>query len=145
MPVRPRTILLEDDYPTRQMLTLFLEQRGHEVLAFSSPAACPLFLDATCPCPQDHPCGDILITDLNMPVMNGLDFIRLQTRRGCKGKVRNKLLISANISQQDAEEAQDIGCAVLRKPFKLATLLSWVVEAENRIAADRQLAPVVPA
>jgi CheY-like chemotaxis protein len=141
-PARPRTILIEDDAQTLQMLTLLLEKRGHEVLAFSSPAACPSFLDPTCQCPQEHPCGDILITDMNMPTMNGLDFIRLQAQRGCQGKMRKKLLLSANISQQHIAEAQKIGCTVMRKPFKLAALLAWIIEAENRISAARQLTAI---
>jgi CheY-like chemotaxis protein len=141
-PMRPRTILLDDDAPMLQMLTLVLQKRGHEVVAFSSPAACPLFLDASCQCPLEHPCGDILISDLNMPVMNGLDFIRLQAERGCKGKVQNKLLISAHIGQQEILRARELGCTVMRKPFKLAALLSWIAEAEERISAHRQLSAI---
>jgi CheY-like chemotaxis protein len=140
MPSRPRTILLEDDDQMRQMLTLLLERRGHEVLAFSSPAACSIFLDPACQCPQQHPCADILITDLNMPIMNGLEFIHLQEQRGCKGMTENKLLLSANIDQKQVAQAQKLGCAVMRKPFRLTNLLAWIAEAENRIAADRQLA-----
>lgn len=144
MPPRFRTILLEDDHQMRAMLTLFLEVRGHEVLAFDSPAACPAFLDDECPCPTEHPCGDLLISDLNMPVMSGLEFIRRQSARGCKGKIRNKLLLTANISKESELQAQELGCAVMHKPFKLANLLAWVAAAEARIEPNRQLAPLAP-
>jgi CheY-like chemotaxis protein len=143
MLLRPRTILLEDDRQMREMLTLFLEMRGHEVLAYESPALCQAFLGELCKCPQEHPCGDILISDLNMPVMNGLDFIRLQRDRGCQGKIRNKLLLSANIGQEHIRQARELDCAVMRKPFKLAELLAWVAEAETRIEPHRQLANLV--
>jgi len=114
-----------------------LENEGHEVLDFRDPSACSLFNDPTCTCPQSNPCADILITDMNMPNMTGLEFIRMQRARGCKAGPKNKLILSAHVSLPNINEVEMTGCPVMRKPFKPADFLNWIEESVGRIDPER--------
>jgi CheY-like chemotaxis protein len=129
-----KTVLLEDHPHLRQMLTILLETRGHEVSAFHSLDYCRFHVDDPCHCPHEEPCCDILISDLRMPFLSGLELVRRQTERGCKGKVHNKMLISSSISAAEEEEARTLGLAVMRK-FNTSKLFKWIAEVEKRLKA----------
>ena len=138
--MRLRVIVFEDDEPIRELLRAAIARLGHEVLTFSDPLACPLYLGEECNCPQDHPCGDLLITDNRMPRMTGLEFIRRQSERGCKGVAANKAVLSATWTDPQLREASHLGCKILKKPFPLGILVDWIREREATIPPDRQLA-----
>jgi hypothetical protein len=74
------------------LVSLILEKRGYEVFAFSDATMCPIFLRNECPCPSEYTCADIIVADINMPNITGLDFIENQLNFGCK--VRNFGVIS---------------------------------------------------
>ena len=139
--MRLRIIVFEDDEPIRILLQAAIARLGHEVLAFSDPLACPLYTQDACTCTQEHPCGDLLITDNQMPRMTGLEFIRRQAERGCKGVAANKAVLSGNWSEVQRREAAELGCRIVRKPFDLGELSDWIKEREAVIASGRQVVP----
>lgn len=64
-----RTALIVDDSPTmRQMISLTLKEQGFNVLQGADGAEALACLNGTE--------IDVIITDLNMPVMDGMTFIR---------------------------------------------------------------------
>lgn len=69
-----RALVFEDNDQLRSLISTILEMRGYEVFTFSEPGSCPLYLKDKCPCPLKHTCADIIITDINMPSVTGLDF-----------------------------------------------------------------------
>ena len=137
-----RIFIFEDDPGLRRLLTFIFDQEGHEVLSFPDPGACPLYHDEKCQCPQDYPCGDILITDNRMPRMTGLEFIRRQVKNGCRGAALNKAVMSARWCHEDIREAEDLGCRILYKPFRVDDLKNWVRERALDIDPVRKLAPL---
>jgi len=134
-----RTIVLEDDENTRDVLTLLLRRRNHEVLAFPSPVCCPVYEDPECLCPQDHACGDFLITDNRMPGMSGLEFVRRQAARNCRGANRNKAIISGTWTEEQVGLAKDLGCRLFAKPLNIEDLMNWLEERERSILPERKL------
>ena len=138
--MRLRIIIFEDDQIARELLVLAISRLGHEVLAFADPLACPLYTLDDCSCSQQHPCGDLLISDNRMPRMTGLEFIRRQSEQGCKGVAANKVLFSGSWTEAQRLEAQRFGCKILGKPFSLEELLAWIREREASINPNRQLA-----
>jgi CheY-like chemotaxis protein len=76
-----RVALLEDQPDLRDIFTTFLEMRGYEVLSYENPAICPLQLSPVCRCASNQRCADIIITDIQMPVVSGLEFIENQKRK----------------------------------------------------------------
>jgi Response regulator containing CheY-like receiver, AAA-type ATPase, and DNA-binding domains len=123
-----KVIIFDDDEAIRAALSRLVESLGHEVLSFSDPTICPLYSDAMCTCTKGTPCADLLITDNNMPKMTGLEFIRQQVLRGCKGVASNKAIMSGAWSEQDLLVAKSLGCKIFIKPFDVDELLDWIEE-----------------
>jgi len=138
--MRPRIIVFEDDTDTRNLLSLVLQGRGYEVISAAEPLGCPLYTDLDANCNHDHACGDFLLTDNRMPRMTGLQFVARQGVRGCKGVVHNKAVASGTWSEDEKWAAEQLGCKVFSKPYKLADIFSWLDERERQIQPGRKLA-----
>lgn len=83
-----RAIVIDDDESCRLLLAQVLEQRGYEVICLPDPAACPLFNNSVCSCPEDAACGCFLLTANQMPGMTGLEFSarQMQGEQGERGQ-----------------------------------------------------------
>lgn len=139
-----RIIVFQDDTDIRELLVEALQDLGHEVLAFRDPLACPLYWRDDCRCGQEAPCGDLLICDNRLPRLTGLEFIRRQVERGCRGVAANKALLSGAWTDAQRAEARRFGCQVFAKPLALELLLNWVAERGQTIPPERQLAQLAP-
>jgi len=114
-----RTILAIDDSSTiRQMLAMTLGSAGHRVLQAEDGLA-GYSLATT-----EH--VDVVITDLNMPVMDGLDFVRMyRTHPSSQGVPI--LLLSTECSDRFKRQAKDAGATGwITKPFRQDQLLAVV-------------------
>ena len=98
-----RGLVFDDNDLIRSFVQQIMEQRGYEVFSFSDPAFCPLYPQSGCQCPSGHTCGDILISDVNMVMVGGLDFLGGQITKGCK--VQNLALMSGSWSASELELA----------------------------------------
>jgi CheY-like chemotaxis protein len=105
------TILIVDDDPsTRFVLRLILEREGYKVLEAGNGAAA---LDLIRP----DPLPDIVMTDLMMPVMTGVELVRRLRSEPRTAKVRI-VVVSSN-----PEAAQSLKVdAIVTKPFTAAKL-----------------------
>jgi CheY-like chemotaxis protein len=137
--MQPRTLIFEDDPALRQLLRTVLTARGHEVLDFAAPIACALLTEKRCSCPRDVACADILLTDMRMPSMTGLELLRLQAAMGCKAPPENKVLVSAQLGKEQQAELAALGSRFLPKPFHIGTLIDFIEACEERIPAGRKL------
>lgn len=110
-------LLIDDEDSLRSVLRLVLQDDGHEVLeAGDGRAGLEMY--------RQHQ-ADLVITDLAMPEMNGLDFISEATRRFANVK------IIAMTGMADWEsclaKAKALGARrTLQKPFTLEQLLQAV-------------------
>lgn len=132
--MKVRAIVFEDDEHARSTLWHLLDRRGYEVFTFPHPGLCPLFRSDACL----HACADILISDVEMPVSTGLEFVDSQVRKGCK--VRNVALMSGAWSNADLQYAWRLGVRTFEKPLDLDQLNGWLDECEKNIDPDRVLA-----
>jgi len=133
-----RAILYDDDPAILNLLTMFFEGRGYDVLACREPVACPVY-DSGDRCDKKRPCGDLMITDLEMPRMSGLELLKLQTRRGCRLTVRNKAVLSGNLDPASREAIRSLGCTTFRKPCRFSSLAPWVDGCEQRMDLSQTL------
>ena len=137
--MRKRRVLLFDDDPAiLDVLALFFEERGYDVIAFREPVACPVY-ESGDRCDKEHPCGDLMITDLEMPGMSGLELLKLQARRGCRLTLRNKAVLSGNLDRASREAIHSLGCATFPKPCRFSALAPWVEECEQRMDLSKPL------
>ena len=129
-----KIVIFEDDPALAALLKQELLHKGHDVSTFSEPTACPVYRDHETQCPRDSPCADVIISDHMMPNMTGIDFLKFQRMRGCKALDENKALITGSVLDADLKAAiGELGCHYIKKPFKVAEILSWVDECAARV------------
>ena len=132
-----RAFVLDDNEHIRKLISSLLKFRGYEVYEFADPSVCPIYLKRDCPCELEHACTDILITDIDMPNVTGLEFIENQKMRSCK--VENIAMISGDWTSDKVERAEKICCEIFYKPFAIEEFTGWLYECEKRIKPDRKL------
>ena len=102
-----RAIILEDYEGQRESLSEILKLRGYEIYAFETPAICPLQLMPECRCHKNERCADIIISDIRMPLVTGLEFIKNQKDKGCK--CPSIALISGHWNEEELSKAENLG------------------------------------
>jgi len=115
------TILIVDDDPsTRFVLRLILEKEGYKIVEAGNGAAA---LDMIRP----DPLPDIVMTDLMMPVMTGVELVRRLRSEPRTAKIRI-VVVSGN---PEAAQGLEVD-AIVTKPFnavKLADRIRTIVAA----------------
>ena len=134
-----RAFILDDDEKIRSLLSIILESRGYTVLTFPDPTYFTLYSGTECSCPPGQVCGDILITDNNMPNMKGLEFIQNRIQSGCRGIVQNTAVMSGTWTALDIAYAKSLGCRIFEKPFMIEEIHRWLDECEKRMNPARKL------
>ena len=119
----PRILVVDDERSMRELLAIVLRREGYEVLlAENGRAAIDLL---------EHQAVDILISDIKMPDLSGVDVLRAAKRidQDILG-----IMITAFASTETAVEAMRLGaCDYLSKPFDVDLLKMKVREKiENR-------------
>ena len=132
-----RTIVLEDNLISQGILKYLLTARNHEVITYDNPSICPLQLTPKCRCNNNERCTDIIISDLNMPVINGLDYIRNQRIKGCKCK--SVALVSSELNPEIKKKAEELSCKVFSKPYNISEIFDWLDDVENSMDKEVKL------
>lgn len=96
-----------------------------------------MFSHDTCACPDGQSCTDIILTDINMPNMKGLDFVESQRAKGCN--CQHVALMSGDFTSDDEKRAKKLGLGSFRKSFQIAEVFHWLDEAEEKIKPHRRL------
>lgn len=113
-----RVLAVDDTRALRVMLADCLKKGGHEVVLAADG------IEALEKLREHRP--DIVITDLNMPRMNGLDFIAA-ARREDAGKSLPMLLLTTETAQALKDRAKAVkATGWLTKPFDPNQILSLV-------------------
>ena len=138
-----RTVLCEDNEHVREVLRYIFKERGHEVFSFEDAGDCPLNSLTECTC-NNHlsPCSDIIISDVSMPKVNGLEFVENLRKKGCK--IKHIALVSGYWTEKDISRAKKIGCTVFHKPLYPEKLFEWIATCEKDIDPQRVLSEFCP-
>ena len=113
-----RVLAVDDSRTLRDMLVDCLSSAGHEVYTACDGAEALKAL-------RDHN-PDIVITDLNMPVMDGLDFIEA-ARMEMAGRDVPLLLLTTETATELKARARKIGATGwLTKPFNAEQVLNLI-------------------
>ena len=127
--VLKRAIVIDDDESLRTAISALLKKRGYEVHAYPEPSMCPIYLDSACHCPVEHACTNIIVIDVNLPNMSGLEFIESQKGHGCK--VHNIAVMSVVWKEAELKLFESFGCKIFTKPFKMDELTNWMDKCES--------------
>lgn len=118
-----RILVVDDEDSLRGVLRAILEEDGYEVLeASDGRSGLEMY--------RKHK-ADLIITDLVMPEMNGLDFISEVTR----SVPRVRIIAMTGVPAWDSclAKAKALGAhGTLQKPFTVETLLDLVKSALRR-------------
>jgi two-component system, cell cycle response regulator CpdR len=117
-----RILLAEDDDDMRRFLARALERAGHEVSAFAEGASAFAELQEAV--------FDLLLTDIVMPEMDGIELARRATARDPGLKIMFITGFAAVALHPDSQAPKE--AKVLSKPFHLKDLVS---EIERMVAA----------
>jgi CheY-like chemotaxis protein len=129
---------LEDCEINKGILHFLLTSRNHEVFAYDNPSICPLQKTPECRCTENEKCSDIIISDLNMPFINGLEYIQNQRIKGCK--CENVALITNELNPDVKKKAEKLSCKVFSKPYQVMEIFGWLDEVEKDLNRDTRLA-----
>lgn len=123
-----RILIADDDPSVREMLTLILQSRGHEVAeAADGAAALEAFDDAK---------PDVLVVDLAMPEGGGMRVAR-ELRERTPPETCPIIILSGYTDAVQADELSAINTtAVLEKPLTLDTLYAALDIALEQVGAS---------
>jgi CheY-like chemotaxis protein len=120
------------------LLNEILSLKEYEVFSFNNPHVCSLYNDNAESCENFIPCADILITDIIMPGINGIDLLEKQKERGCKMHQGNKAVISGALSLDHEKKISDMNVKYFQKPFEFSDIITWLDECEQRIDLSQE-------
>jgi CheY-like chemotaxis protein len=112
----PTVLVVDDDPGIRESVTEVLSAEGYRVLEAPDGEEALVRLDGL-----EERC--VVLLDLAMPRMNGLELLNELSRRG-RSERFPVVVMSANAHPRELEFPQVV--ALLRKPFELDDLLRWV-------------------
>jgi len=137
--VKRRALVFDDEPDIRQMFHLLLECRGFEVHTFEDPSEYCNLSRVGCSLATGMSCADVIISDLRMPRVDGLQFMQAIADKHCRIPVR--ALMSGYWSAESLKRARQLGCHTFAKPMKVDSIFRWLDESAPRFATT---VPVIP-
>jgi len=111
-----RVLVVEDEDLIREMLVMALQEQDYEVLTAADGQKAVSILQNASNEPADFPI-DLVVLDIMLPLVNGLDICRLLRRQGNPVPI---LILSAKGSETDRVLGLEVGADdYLTKPFSM--------------------------
>ncbi len=127
-------LLLEDDTGIQELIETLMTHSGYSVTSCISPldlnhslTPCLAIDSNTGLCISD-PCFDLIITDINMPHMSGLEFVKRLRQAECTTK--HIAIMSGDWDDEKRLTAHKLDCTTFRKPFNLKDMRTWLNSRE---------------
>ncbi|MBD2034692.1 response regulator transcription factor [Leptolyngbya sp. FACHB-321] len=135
---QPFLVVVEDESLIRETITMALTDEGYQVLAVEDGRQALEVVRASCTSEGGNiPAIDLLILDLMLPYINGLDLCRLLRQEGMTTPI---LMLSAKGTETDIVVGLEIGADdYLAKPFGMRELIARCRSLLRR--ANRQPQP----
>lgn len=129
-----KVVVVDDNASVLLLMQVAIQRKGHTVLTFRNPLDCPIYEVPSCPCPVSNPCPDIIISDFNMPGVNGIDFLEAVVKRGCRC-VYHAIITAKELDEQALGRINKMGCRLFSKPLPLSHLYAWLDEVQKKLPA----------
>jgi type IV pilus assembly protein PilB len=119
---KTRLLIVDDDAVTRKLLSRLAEHAGYAVVAISDG------IEALLKIGGEH--FDLIITDLNMPNLNGFTLLEMLRQKGIETPV---IFITASSSEEDVKRSLALGATdFVQKPVEREAFLARVAHALDR-------------
>lgn len=130
MEIKDRILVIEDDKSIRNFLRAVLEANSYDVIMANTGIEAYSLITSQCP--------DLVILDLGLPDMDGMDIIR-KTREWSSLPI---IVISARTQEKEKVQALDAGADdYITKPFGTFELLARIrtaIRHNNKLSDDSQ-------
>jgi DNA-binding NtrC family response regulator len=134
-------LIFDDDADIRNLLQTALSTKGDEVVALASPADFPFINHEKCTCDAENPCADVLLADIVMPDVDGIDLIKKLKQLGCYPlSIGNVAVMSGYLTLHYMEDLNQLGVQYFRKPLAIKEIQNWVEECRSRIEYRKRTA-----
>lgn len=135
---QPFILIVEDEALIRETITMALTDEGYQVLAVEDGRQALDVVRASQPSEEGEvPAIDLLILDLMLPFINGLDLCRLMRQDGMTTPI---LMLSAKGTETDVVVGLEIGADdYLVKPFGMRELIARCRSLLRRASRQPQL------
>ena len=127
-----KVIIVVDDPLILSLLHILIQRRGHTVLSYSNPQECPLFRAPSCPCAAAPPCPDVILSDYNMPQVNGMEFLEDVRNRGCQC-THVAIITGKGLAEDDLIRMAKLDTRFFLKPVDFQQLYDWLDRIEKEI------------
>ena len=118
-------LVIEDEGNIRSFITTILKANNYNVMLAKNGAEANMYITSYCP--------DVIILDLGLPDMDGLNIIK-QVRKWSQMPI---IVVSARSRERDKVEALDLGADdYITKPFGTSELLARVRTAIRHLRND---------
>jgi len=125
-----KIVFVDDDPMVLHVLGGVFRRRGHAVLTYDTPLSCPIYTARHGACFPESTCPDIIISDYDMPEVDGAQFIETIMKKGCKCK-RLALLSGKGIPDSVMMRLAKYGTRFFTKPLDFVELEVWLMLAER--------------
>ena len=129
---KPRIIIFDDDTMILELLNDYFSLMTFEVQCFNQPILCS-------PCENTNPCADIIITDFQMPRINGFELLNHQNQQGCTINIKNKAIVSGVLPEEHIDKVSELAGTFFEKPFSLQEIAAWTKECIRRVNLSQPL------
>lgn len=131
-PSDAKLLIVDDSITTRQTLTLTLQKAGYQIIQAQDGQEA---LDQL----QQHPHTELVICDVEMPRMNGFEFLQ-HCQRNPDLAATPVMMLSSRSSDKHRLLAEQLGAiAYISKPYLEHKLLEMVAEVISKSEADHSL------
>ncbi len=134
-----RAVVIDDEEIIVNVFKDFFSTRNYAVLSYTMPVVCPLRDEKGNLCNTDYPCADVIITDFEMPHMNGLELLQEQSKHGCKLQRENKAVMSGHLDEESHRKIKQLRYAFFQKPIDFSKFSAWLDECEKRVDLSQPL------
>lgn len=127
-----RVLVVDDHARARESMTDILQHAGHDVRCCCSAVEALQSLEQWSP--------DVILTDLQMPGMNGIEFIRAMGERNVEAQT---VMVTAHATVSAAVDAMRLGALdFIEKPFDVNQLEQLVARALQHCNSEQQRSSV---
>lgn len=129
---KTRVLVADDDLHTLRVVTMWLRRHGYEVAEAQDGAEALRMCRARVP--------DLLVTDVNMPYLTGIELVRAIRADG--PDMRGVVVLTNRCDQIEIlEELEGLDVNLLAKPFSPSKLLELIRSLDGGVAADSAVQP----
>ena len=127
-----RVLVIDDSLTLRSLLRLHLSRTPDREVLFAENGQ-----DAI-RCIRESGSPDLILLDINMPVMNGLEFLKLRESNGISTSIP-VIIVTTEGKDEDVQRGLAAGArAYLRKPFTARDLEGAIAQALGSVGGQPQ-------